>query len=25
LTTSTGFSTKRVCGYSGMAVRIGPQ
>ena len=24
LTTSTGFSTKRVCGYSGTAVRIGP-
>lgn len=25
LTTNTGFSTKQVCGYSGTAVRIGPQ
>ena len=24
LSTNTGFNTKRVCGYSGTAVRIGP-
>ena len=25
LSTNTGFTTKQVCGYSGTAVRIGPQ